>query len=244
MPLLEGRGLSMAFGGLVALRGVDVSVEEQELVGLLGPNGSGKTTLFNILSGLLRPTAGEVWFKGKRITQRPPWELARLGIGRTFQIARPFPHLTAMDNVLVGVTFRSRHRYRRPEDRRREAERLLALVGLIDKAGVSAQALSLGETKRLELALALSTRPTLLLLDELASGLSPKGRQEVIGFYGRLRERGLTIFAIEHSFGVLARVADRLLVLDQGVIVADGRPEAVLASPRVAEAYLGEDEDQ
>jgi branched-chain amino acid transport system ATP-binding protein len=234
----------MAFGGLVALRGVDVSVEEQELVGLLGPNGSGKTTLFNILSGLLRPTAGEVWFKGKRITQCPPWELARLGIGRTFQIARPFPHLTALDNVLVGVTFRSRHRYRRAEDRRREAERLLALVGLIDKAGVSAQALSLGETKRLELALALSTRPTLLLLDELASGLSPKGRQEVIRFYGRLRERGLTIFAIEHSFGVLARVADRLLVLDQGVIVADGRPEAVLGSPRVAEAYLGEDEDQ
>ena len=233
----------MAFGGLLALRGVDVAVEEQQLVGLLGPNGSGKTTLFNILSGLLRPTSGEVWFKGKRITESPPWELAHLGIGRTFQIARPFAHLTVLDNVLVGVTFRSRHRYR-AQDRRREAERLLEIVGLTDKAGSEAHELSLGERKRLELALALSTRPTLLLLDELASGLSPKGREEVIRFYGRLRERGLTIFAIEHSLRVLAQVADRLIVLDQGVIIADGRPEAVLSSRRVMEAYLGEDEER
>ena len=245
MPLLEGRGLSKAFGGLVALRGVDIAVEEHQLVGLLGPNGSGKTTLFNILSGLLRPTSGEVWFKGERITHSPPWRLASLGIGRTFQIARSFAHLTVLDNVLVGVTFRSQHRwYSRAQDRRREAERLLAIVGLTDKAGARACELSLGERKRLELATALSTRPTLLLLDELASGLSPKGREEVIRFYGQLRQRGLTIFAIEHSFSVLAQVADRLLVLDQGMIVADGRPEAVLGSRRVVEAYFGEDDDQ
>ncbi|MBI4608171.1 MAG: ABC transporter ATP-binding protein [Candidatus Rokubacteria bacterium] len=243
MPLLEGRGLSMAFGGLLALRGVDVAVEEHQLVGLLGPNGSGKTTLFNVLSGLLRPTAGEVWFRGQRVTEASPWDLARLGIGRTFQIARPFSHLTAMDNVLVGVTFRSQHRYRRAQDRRRETERLLAIVGLSEKAGSRAYELSLGERKRLELAIALSTRPTLLLLDELASGLSPKGREEVIRFYGRLRERGLTIFAVEHSFRVLAEVADRLVVLDQGTIVADGRPAAVLGSRRVLDAYLGGDDD-
>ncbi|MFQ5829920.1 MAG: ABC transporter ATP-binding protein [Candidatus Methylomirabilia bacterium] len=242
MPLLEGRGLFMAFGGLSVLRGIDITVEEQQLVALLGPNGSGKTTLFNILSGLLRPTAGEVWFKGRRITNAAPWELARLGIGRTFQIPRPFPHLTAWENVLAGVTFRVRHRYSRGRDRRNEAERLLTMVGLIDKAGERALALSLGERKRLELALALSTRPTLLLLDELASGLSPKGREEVIRFYGQLRNRGLTVFAIEHSFRVLAQVADRLLVLDQGSIVADGHPRVVLTSPRVAEAYLGEDD--
>lgn len=244
MPLLEGRGLSKAFGGLVALRGVDILVEEHQLVGLLGPNGSGKTTLFNILSGLLRPTSGEVWLRGERITHFPPWKLASLGIGRTFQIARSFAHLTVLDNVRVGVTFRSQHRYRRAQDRRRETERLLAIVGLTDKAGARACELSLGERKRLELAMALSTRPTLLLLDELASGLSPKGREEVIRFYGQLRQRGLTIFAIEHSFSVLAQVADRLLVLDQGVIVADGRPEAVLGSRRVVEAYFGEDDDQ
>ncbi len=243
MLLLEGRGLSIAFGGLLALRGVDVLVEEHQLVGLLGPNGSGKTTLFNILSGLLRPLSGEVWFKGERITHAPSWERARRGIGRTFQIARPFAHLTALDNVLVGVTFRSRHRYRRARDRRHEAERVLEIVGLSDKVGSRAHEISLGERKRLELAMALSTRPTLLLLDELASGLSPKGREEVIRFYSRLRERGLTIFAIEHSFKVLAEVADRLVVLDQGVVVADGRPEAVLGSRRVVEAYLGEDDE-
>ena len=233
----------MAFGGLSVLRGVDVAVEERQLVGLLGPNGSGKTTLFNVLSGLLRPLAGEVWFNGKRVTRTPPWELARRGIGRTFQIARPFAHLTVLENVLVGVTFRSRQRCRRVQDRRREAERVLEIVGLSDKAGSEAHDLSLGERKRLELAIALSTRPTLLLLDELASGLSPKGREEVVRFYGRLRELGLTIFAIEHSFGVLAEVADRLMVLDQGVIAAEGRPEAVLGSRRVVEAYLGEDDE-
>ncbi len=232
----------MAFGGLLALRGVDVAIEERQVVGLLGPNGSGKSTLFDVLGGLLTPTAGEVWFRGERVTSRPPWVMGRLGLGRTFQIPRPFAGLSVLDSVLVGVTFRRRDRYRRAADRRREAERLLALVGLGDKAGGLATELSLGQMKRLELAVALSSRPSLLFLDELASGLSPRGREDVLLFYGRLRERGLTIFAIEHSFGVLARVADRMLVLDQGQIVADGPPAAVLASPRVAEAYLGEEE--
>ncbi len=242
MPVLEGRGLSVAFGGLLALRGVDVAIEEHQVVGLLGPNGSGKSTLFNVLGGLLRPTAGEVWFRGERVTGRPPWVMGRMGMGRTFQIPRPFAGLSVLDSVLVGVTFRGRDRYRRASDRRGEAERLLALVGLSDKAGARATELSLGQTKRLELAVALSSRPTFLLLDELASGLSPRGREEVLLFYGRLRERGLTLFAIEHSFDVLARVADRMLVLDQGQIVADGAPAAVLASPKIAEAYLGEED--
>jgi len=242
MALLEGRGLSMTFGGIFALRAVDIAVEEHQVVGLLGPNGSGKTTLFNILSGLLRPTAGEAWFGGARVTKLSPWEISRLGIARTFQIARPFARSTVFDNVLVGVTFRSRHRYRRSLDRRRETEHLLGMVGLAEKASAHADALSLGERKRLELAMALSTRPSLLLLDELASGLSPKGREEVVRFYARLKELGLTIFAIEHSFRVLAQVADRLLVLDQGALVAEGRPEQVLGSTRVVEAYLGEEE--
>ncbi len=232
----------MAFGASLALRGVDVAVEDRQVVGLLGPNGSGKSTLFNVLGGLLMPTTGEVWFRGRRVTGKPPWVMGRLGVGRTFQIPRPFAGLSALDSVLVGVTFRRRDRYRRAADRRREAERLLALVGISDKAGALATELSLGEMKRLELAVALSSRPTFLFLDELASGLSPRGREEVLLFYARLRERGLTIFAIEHSFGVLARVADRMLVLDQGQIVADGPPAVVLASPRVAEAYLGEEE--
>ena len=243
MPIIEGRGISVAFGGLLALRGVDVAIEEHQVVGLLGPNGSGKSTLFNVMSGLLRPTAGEVWFRGRRVTGRPPWVMGRLGVGRTFQIPRPFAGLSVLESVLIGVTFRGRDRYRRAADRRSEAERLLALVGLADKSGARAIELSLGQMKRLELAVALSSRPGFLLLDELASGLSPRGREEVLLSYGRLRDRGLTIFAIEHSFSVLARVADRMLVLDQGQIVADGPPAAVLGSPRIAEAYLGE-EDQ
>lgn len=242
MAILEGSRLVVAFGGLLALRSVDVAVEEGQVVGLVGPNGSGKSTLFNVLGGILRPTSGEVRFRGARITGSPPWVAGRLGIGRTFQIPRAFPGLTVLESVLVGVTFRGQARPRRAADRRAEVERLLALVGLSDKAGSRATALSLGEMKRLELALALSSRPTLLLLDELASGLSPRGREEVLRFYGRLRERGITIFAIEHSFGVLAQVADRILVLDQGQLVADGHPSAVLALPRVAQAYLGEDE--
>jgi branched-chain amino acid transport system ATP-binding protein len=242
VPILEGKGISVAFGGLLALRGVDVSIEEHQVVGLIGPNGSGKTTLFNVCSGLLRPTAGEVWFKGIRITGCRLTEISGLGIGRTFQIARPFAGMTVLENVLVGITFRSGHRLTLARDRRREAERLLVWVGLADKAGAQARDLSLGERKRLEMAIALSIRPTLLLLDELASGLSPKGREEVIRFYGRLRERGVTIFAIEHSLRVLTQVADRLIVLDQGSIVAAGPPAEVVASPRVAEAYLGEDD--
>ena len=138
------------------------------------------------------------------------------------------------------MTFNTRQRLFRAEDRRREGERLLGIVELTDKAGALASELSLGQMKRLELAVALSTRPRLLLLDELASGLSPRGRAEVVHFYGRLRERGLTIVAVEHSAGTLARVADRLLLLDKGVIAADGPPSAVLASPRVAQAYLGD----
>ena len=238
--MLDVRSVSVAFGGLRALRSVEVAIADREIVGLLGPNGSGKTTLFNVVSGLVRPAAGEVWFGGVRITGLAPWKIARLGIGRTFQIARPFPRMSVFDNVLAGVTFGARPASRRI-DRAREVDRLLATVGLAEKASARASTLSLGETKRLELAIALSTRPTLLLLDELASGLSPKGREEVIRFYARLRERGLTIFAIEHSLAVLNEVSDRVLLLDQGAVVAEGPPRAVFASRELRAAYLGDE---
>ncbi|MBI4635055.1 MAG: ABC transporter ATP-binding protein [Candidatus Rokubacteria bacterium] len=244
MALLDARSVSVAYGGLQALRAVDVAVEAHQIVGLLGPNGSGKTTLFNVLSGLRPPTSGDVWLGGERITRLPAWAIARRGIGRTFQIPQPFPRLRVRDNVAVGVTFRRRDPLRTGADRMREVERLLATVGLTDKADTPARELSLGERKRLELAVALSTRPILLLLDELASGLSPRGREEVIRFYARLRERGLTIFAIEHSFAVLAEVADRVLVLDQGAVIADGAPRDVFQSPRLARAYLGDEEGE
>ncbi len=241
MARLEVSHVSMRFRGLFALRDVSLVVEPHALVALLGPNGSGKTTLFEIVCGLLRPTSGSVRFDGVEVTGLPPHRIARLGIGRTFQVARLFPGLPALDNVLVGVTFGRA----RPPDRaarRRIAERLLETVGLAHKAGTPARELSLGEQKRLELACALGPEPRLLLLDELASGLPPRGREEVIRFYGRLRARGLTIFAIEHSVRILADLADRLVVLDGGAIVADGPPREVLASRRLAEAYLGEED--
>ena len=239
MPLLEGRGLCVDYGRVRALDGIDVDIQEGQVVGLLGPNGSGKTTLLNVLCGLVRPTAGAVRFDGALVTGKPPWVFGRLGIGRTFQIPRPFAGLTVLDSVLVGVTFCKRRRLLRTADRRREGERLLTLVGLDGKAGALSSELSLGQMKRLELAVALSSKPRLLLLDELASGLSPQGRGEVLRFYARLRERGITIVAVEHSVGTLASVSDRLILLNGGVIAAEGPASDMLASPRVAQAYLG-----
>jgi ABC-type branched-subunit amino acid transport system ATPase component len=240
MTLLEARGISVAYGGLVALGGVDLTIEEGQVIALLGPNGSGKTTLFDVLSGLRRPTRGDVWLRGECVTGLRPGQLAHRGVGRTLQIPEPFGALSVRDNVLVGVTFQARSPRTRTA-RLAEVERLLTIVGLSARAGDDAATLSLGERKRLELALALSGRPALLLLDELASGLSPKGREEVVRFYARLRADGLTILAVEHSFAVLAEVADRVLVLDRGTLVADGPPGAVLDSPPLRTAYMGEE---
>jgi branched-chain amino acid transport system ATP-binding protein len=239
--MLELQRVSKRYGGLEALREVSLAIEPGSLVAVLGPNGAGKTTLFDVVSGLVRPTAGAVRFQGADLTRLPPHRIAALGIGRTFQIARLFNDLPALDNVLVGVTFGGGRRRRPASERRRQAERLLELVGLHDRPTARAGELSLGQQKRLELACALGPEPRLLLLDELSAGLTPRGREEVIRFYGRLRARGLTILAIEHSVGVLAELADRMVVLDQGAIVADGRPVEVLGSPRVKEAYLGDD---
>ena len=239
---LELEGVGKRYGGVHALRDVTLAVEPGSLVALVGPNGAGKTTLFDVVSGLTRPTAGRVRFDGADLARLPPHRIAALGIGRTFQVARLFPDLRVLDNVLVGVTFGGRGPRRAPGERRRHAEHLLELVGLAERAGATARHLALGEQKRLELACALGPEPRLLLLDELASGLPPRGRAEVVRFYGRLRARGLTIVAIEHSLALLGELADRVVALDQGIVVADGPPAAVLASPRVREAYLGGDD--
>lgn len=232
--------LSKRFGGVHALRELSLAVEAGSLVALLGPNGAGKTTLFDVVSGLVPPTSGQVRLDDTDITGLPPHRVAALGLGRTFQVARLFPDLSAIENVLVGVTF-GRPRREAGAVRRRRAERLLAVVGLEARGGAPARVLSLGEQKRLELACALGPEPRLLLVDELGSGLSPGGRAEVVRFYARLRERGVTVMAIEHAFGPLSEVADRVVLLDQGEMVADGRPADVLASPRVADAYLGDE---
>jgi branched-chain amino acid transport system ATP-binding protein len=238
---LEIDRVTHRFGALEALRDVSFTAEPGSLVALVGPNGAGKTTLLDVISGRLRPTQGVVRWGGVEVTGLPPHRVAALGIGRTFQIARLFPGLAALDNVLVGVTFGAEPSGA-GRDRRRRAAEVLAWVGLADKAGLPASRLSLGEQKRLELAVALGASPRLLLLDELGGGLSPRGRDEVYRLCGRLPGRGLTVIAIEHAVGGLARVADRVVVLDQGAVVAVGRPDEILASRRVVEAYVGEDE--
>ncbi len=251
-PRLELDRVSKRFGGLEALRDISLAIPAGALVAVIGPNGAGKTTLFEIISGLARPSTGTVRLDGTDVTGFPPHQMAALGIGRTFQIARLFPELSALDNVLVGVTFGSggggeqgaRRRRHGRQERRHRAERLLDIVGLREKTTAQARALSLGEQKRLELAVALGPQPRLLLLDELTSGLPPRGREEVVRFYGRLREQGLTVVAIEHSFRVLTELADRVVVLDQGELVADGPPRDILAAPRVVAAYLGEERDE
>ncbi len=233
--------MTLRFGGLEALRDVSLVAEPGELVALVGPNGAGKTTLLDVISGRLRPVRGAVRWGGVELTRLPPHRVAALGVGRTFQIARPFPGLAAIDNVLVGVTFGGVSTGSAAERRRRGAE-ILDWVGLADKGGIPASRLSLGEQKRLELALALGARPRLLLLDELGGGLSPRGRDEVYRVCDRLRGQGLTVIAIEHALGRLARQADQVVVLDQGAVLATGRPDEVLASRCVAEAYLGEED--
>ena len=238
---LEVDRVTHRFGALEALRDVSLVVEPGSLMALVGPNGAGKTTLLDVISGRLRPTHGGVRWNGVELTGLPPHRIAALGVGRTFQIAQLFPGLTALDNVLVGVTFGA-NRAGTAGDRRQRAGEVIAWVGLQDKAGLAASRLSLGEQKRLELAVALGARPRLLLLDELGGGLSPRGRDEIYRVCKQLRSRGLTVIAIEHAVGRLARLADQVVVLDQGAVVAVGRPDEILTSRRVAEAYVGEDE--
>jgi ABC-type branched-subunit amino acid transport system ATPase component len=237
--LLELRGVSVHHGALPVLRDVDLTLAPGEIVGVVGPNGSGKSTLLDVVCGLQRPAAGQVLLRGVPLTGREPWDIARRGVARTFQIPKPFGALTVAHNVTVGLTFGAPAPRRDAAALRREADAVLARVGLAERAGVPARVLSLGDRKRLELALALSTRPTILLLDELAAGLSPRGRREVMRFYRRLCRSGLTIVAVEHAVAALAEVADRLVLLNGGAIVAQGAPAEVLRSPEVSAAYLG-----
>jgi ABC-type branched-subunit amino acid transport system ATPase component len=238
-PLLEVRNVIARHGPLVALRGVSLTVAAGEIVGVFGPNGSGKTTLLDAICGLQRPDSGRIVLGGTAIDGRAPWDITRRGIGRTLQIPRPFTAFTVLDNVRLGLTFAATPP---PAEARMhsEAEAILRRVGLGGRGSAPARTLSLGDRKRLELALALSTRPRLLLLDELAAGLSPRGRGEVMRFYGRLRDSGIAILAVEHTVSALADVADRLVLMSGGAVVAHGAPNDVLLLPDVSAAYLGD----
>lgn len=241
MALCEAIGLTRRFGGIVALQDVTLSLERATIVAIIGPNGSGKTTLFNLLAGQIRPTAGAVRWRGGDITTWPPHRRCRAGINRTFQVARPFLDLTLAENVAVGRLYGSPGAIaRRRPDAVDQARALLEEVGLDAKATSAARTLSLGELKRLELAMAQSTRPDLLLVDEVLAGQSPSSAQVILGYLGRLRSQGVSICLVEHRLKALLALADRVVALHQGRIIADGKPEVVMKSPAVLDAYLGE----
>ena len=236
MTLLEVERVTKSFGGVRAVSEVSFNVGEGELIGVMGPNGSGKTTLFNLITGALRPDAGHIRLQGHDITGWQPHRVCGAGIARTFQLVRPFPGLTALDNVRVGLLY---GRARDPRHVAADAERLLTLVGLEGKTFRRAAELTLMDKKRLELARALATSPHLLLLDELMAGLNPAETETAMALIRRLQSEGVTLLMVEHIVWALMALSQRIIVLSAGEKIAEGRPDAIAADATVVEVYLG-----
>ena len=240
MRLTDGVGVTKRFGGLVALNNVDFYVDEGEIVGLIGPNGAGKTTLFNVISGTFRPTKGTIEFEGKNICGLGAYKICKLGIARTFQTPKPFPNMTVYENVLAAACFGC------TKDKgffegRQELDRILEKFGLTGKSMTCASCLTVFELRMLEVARALSTKPRLLLLDEVMAGLNPTETASMIKIIRELRdEEDITIFMIEHNMRAIMNIAGRIIVLHQGMKIAEGEPKEIAKTPRVIEAYLGE----
>jgi branched-chain amino acid transport system ATP-binding protein len=247
-PVLETRGLSKSFGGVRAVDGVSLALPRGEIRALIGPNGAGKTTFFNMLTGQLPADAGQVLFKGQRLSGLPPWAVWRRGISRTFQITATFATLTALENVQVARLSHARRTYallvRASRLEVEPARGLLEQVGLSDQAGRLAAVLAYGDLKKLELAMALANDPEVLLLDEPTAGMAPAERGALMALTERIaRGRALTVLFTEHDMDVVFSVADRIMVLHQGRVIAEGKPAEVRADPEVQRVYLGQEDE-
>ena len=234
--ILETKGLVMQFGGLIAVNNVSLNCCENEIVGLIGANGAGKTTLFNMISGQLKPKTGAVVFKGREIQGTPPHKACHLGIGRTHQIVQPFADLSVLENVMVGALMK----HGSVSIAQKRAEEILDLVGLAYRRDVKGGDLNLPELKRMELARALATEPSLLLLDEVMAGLNPTDCQGVVDLIKKIRDQGMSIILIEHVMKAVMSLSDRVYVLNQGVLISQGTVEEVTNDPAVITSYLGE----
>jgi branched-chain amino acid transport system ATP-binding protein len=235
-PLLETRNVTMRFGGLVANNDVSITVDRGELVGLIGPNGAGKSTLFNLIAGVWPPTQGSIHFDGEDVTALPATERCSRGIARTFQVVKSFESMSVLDNVIVGALMRTND----VGEARRRALDVLDFTGLERRAGAMANELIPSEKRRLEVARALATRPKLLLLDEVLTGLTPSEAERGVELVRRVREQGVTVLMVEHVMEIVMPLVDRAVVLDLGRVLAEGKPADVVRNPDVINAYLGE----
>jgi len=232
--------VTKTFGGLKAVNGVSFEVSKGEIVSLVGPNGSGKTTLFNCISGIYTVNNGKILFLGENISHFSPPRICKMGIGRTFQVVRPFLRLTCLENILVGLYFGQEGQ---KKESRREGLRMLEFVGLGEKASKPAMELRLAERKRLEIARALATRPKLLLLDEVAAGLNEAEIQEMIRLLRQIHTQGITLLVVEHVMSLVMDLSYRVVVLNEGKKIADGLPEIVANDQQVINVYLGQSHD-
>ena len=237
MELLEVNGLTKSFGGLTAIIDLSFQVREREILGLIGPNGAGKTTAFNLISGYYRPDRGQVFFKGENITGIKPSKICKRGLTRTFQKVQPFLHMTVMENVMVGA-FNQCNQTNKAMEMAQEVLEITDMVGIKDRTGES---LTLGQWKKLEIAKALSTEPSLLLLDEVLAGLNATEVVDSLQLIRKIRDQGVTILMVEHVMQAIMAISDRIIVLNNGEKIAEGLSQEVTQDEEVIKAYLGVD---